>query len=232
MDRVPSSNVSKLLVPGPQHSTSRDPQGTSMACPHVAGAAALLKSRHPDWSPAAIKSALMTTGTPFHYGAGHLVPNRAIDPGLVYDMNIKDCLNFLCAVGYDQAAIQKFSNGPYWCPNYFSLFDVNLPSIISSGPFTWPSHSPPLVEECGRPQVGEEKELAVTLQTLPNAVHGNSFGRIEWNDGVHTVSSPIAVAGKERPLVSCYMSRHEQVYRAYKLTVQILVEDVLRIIHN
>ena len=73
--------------------------GTSMATPHVAGVAALLRQAHPEWTPAAIKSAIMTSARqnlsnsagltsagPFDFGAGHIVPNDALDPGLVYDV--------------------------------------------------------------------------------------------------------------------------------------------------
>jgi subtilisin family serine protease len=83
--------------------------GTSMSAPHVAGLAALLMDLHPDWSVMAIKSALMTTGynildpggpnSPaiiFSQGAGHVQPNSAADPGLVYDAGWYDWLAFLC----------------------------------------------------------------------------------------------------------------------------------------
>ncbi|TVU03714.1 hypothetical protein EJB05_50745, partial [Eragrostis curvula] len=96
--------------------------GTSMACPHVRGIAALLRQVHPDWSPAAIKSALMTTASdffnggeikdmatgkeanPFDYGAGH-----ALNPGLVYDADADDYVDFLCALGYSAKQIALFT---------------------------------------------------------------------------------------------------------------------------
>ncbi|XP_078447167.1 xylem serine peptidase 1 [Wolffia australiana] len=92
--------------------------GTSMATPHAAAAAAYVKTFHPDWSPSAIKSALMTSATvmtkestnlteqEYAYGAGLLNPSRAVDPGLVYDMGFNDWLTFLCAQTGNLTAIR------------------------------------------------------------------------------------------------------------------------------
>ncbi|KAG9457606.1 hypothetical protein H6P81_002114 [Aristolochia fimbriata] len=99
--------------------------GTSMACPHVSGLAALLKAAHPTWSPAAIRSALMTTAyvrdnrgevmvdeatgnasTVMDHGAGHVDPQRAMDPGLVYDISTGDYVDFLCNSNYTEKNIQ------------------------------------------------------------------------------------------------------------------------------
>ncbi|XP_073055704.1 subtilisin-like protease [Primulina eburnea] len=92
--------------------------GTSMSCPHLSGVAALLKSAHPDWSPAAIKSAIMTTADVvnlaknpiedeeylpadiFATGSGHVNPSRANDPGLIYDIEPKDYIPYLCGLNY------------------------------------------------------------------------------------------------------------------------------------
>ncbi|GAB2293251.1 hypothetical protein Dimus_027457 [Dionaea muscipula] len=101
--------------------------GTSMSCPHVSGLAALLRKAYPSWTPAAIKSALMTTAhyldnsgtgitdlatgdlsSPFIHGSGHADPNTALDPGLVYDITPSDYVGFLCSIGYDSNKIGVF----------------------------------------------------------------------------------------------------------------------------
>ena len=116
--------------------------GTSMATPHVSGLAALLKQRHPGWSPAAIKSALMTTATstvddglptdyngmnPFGQGAGHVAPTAAADPGLVYDLGASDYQRFLCGVG-------SYSVPADVCASVGALkdYDLNLASVTAA----------------------------------------------------------------------------------------------------
>ncbi|TKY53554.1 Cucumisin protein [Spatholobus suberectus] len=118
--------------------------GTSMACPHATAAAAYIKSFHPDWSPAIIKSALMTTATPmsaalnpeaeFAYGAGQIDPIKAANPGLVYDASEIDYVNFLCEQGYDAKKLQIITNDNSSCtrPNNGMFRDLNLPSFALS----------------------------------------------------------------------------------------------------
>ncbi|CAA7394912.1 unnamed protein product [Spirodela intermedia] len=123
--------------------------GTSMACPHVAGVVALLKAMYPHWSPAALKSAIMTTATiqdntggpildavtnddatPFDTGSGFLQPNPAMDPGLVYDVTTEDYLRFLCVSGIESFQVQMFAGGKFRCPpEAVKIEDLNLPSI-------------------------------------------------------------------------------------------------------
>lgn len=90
--------------------------GTSMSAPHIAGVAALIRQKHPRWSPMAIKSALMSTArttdatggsikragvaaSPLHYGAGEVRPGPALDPGLVYDSDSDDWRAYMCSIG-------------------------------------------------------------------------------------------------------------------------------------
>ncbi|KAF7828649.1 subtilisin-like protease SBT1.7 [Senna tora] len=124
--------------------------GTSMSCPHVSGLAALIKAAHPNWSPAVIRSALMTTAytaykngdklqdsatgkpsTPFDHGAGHVDPVSALNPGLVYDLAVDDYLGFLCAINYTDAEINSVARRKYQCDasKQYSVNDLNYPSF-------------------------------------------------------------------------------------------------------
>ncbi|RZC76278.1 hypothetical protein C5167_000460 [Papaver somniferum] len=118
--------------------------GTSMACPHASAVASIIKSHRPSWSPSTIKSAMMTTATvmdkstkpmlimknpygssttPLNYGSGHINPSAALDPGLIYDYNTSDIINFLCSrPGLFPSLVE--------CPNPpIPTYNLNYPSI-------------------------------------------------------------------------------------------------------
>ena len=115
--------------------------GTSMSTPHIAGIAAVLKSKHPTWSPMAIKSALLTTATdkdtsgkpiqndtgsaanPFGYGAGEAQPKSAMDPGLVYDSSYADWARFVCGSGQVPSTHELCAGGK------IDPSDLNYPTI-------------------------------------------------------------------------------------------------------
>ncbi|PWA42929.1 Peptidase S8/S53 domain-containing protein [Artemisia annua] len=116
--------------------------GTSMACPHVSGIAAYIKTFNPSWSPAAIKSALMTTASPmstlvnsdaeFAYGAGYLNPLKAVRPGLVYDAGEIDYVSFLCQEGYStEDIISIFGDNTSSCSQLMEQTKVlNYPTFV------------------------------------------------------------------------------------------------------
>jgi len=107
--------------------------GTSMSSPYIAGLAAFIRGVHPDWSPARIKSAMMTTADdlggdtgPFGQGAGQVDPEASLDPGLVFDANMADYLDYLAGQGF------TYSDGSTVSENALAASDLNLPSIAVS----------------------------------------------------------------------------------------------------
>ncbi|PHT56754.1 Subtilisin-like protease SBT1.6 [Capsicum baccatum] len=220
--------------------------GTSMSCPHVSGLAALLKGAHPEWSPAAIRSALMTTAytaykngealldiatgkpsTPFDHGAGHVDPISAANPGLIYDINADDYLNFICALKYTPSQINTLARRNFTCDSSkkYSVADLNYPSFAVSFPaagsdgsntikysrtltnvgpagtykvtVSSPSSSVKIIvepETLSFTRMNEKKSYTVSFTAPSMSSTTNVFGRIEWSDGKHVVSSPVAIS--------------------------------------
>ncbi|CAN7680415.1 S8 family serine peptidase [Pseudoduganella sp. LjRoot289] len=207
-------------------------QGTSMSSPHVAGLAALLRQAHPAWSPAAIKSALMTSaGTtlddgqpgaangllPWSQGAGHVTPNQATDPGLVYDAGASDWTRYQCKV--NRAAVVPASD----CTTVGTLdetYNLNLPSItvgnalgtttvtrrvtnVGATAATYESSiAVPGATALVTPSSltldpGETKAFTVKLTNDRNPINQWAFGSLSWTDHTHVVNIPVSLrAGK------------------------------------
>ncbi len=203
--------------------------GTSMAAPHVAGAAALLRQEHPGWSAAAIKSALMTTArrdvkypaseaipNPFDYGSGHIDPNRAADPGLVYDASDDEYDAYACgieapeitAARCDELAAAGFS---------FDGFALNQPNIAVSSltnvqtvtrrvtnvsdtadTYTVSVNRPPGISVDVSPSTlsvgpGESATYDVTFRYDSALLDYWVYGSLTWSDGKRDVYSSLAV---------------------------------------
>ncbi|KAM1605818.1 hypothetical protein PS2_026514 [Malus domestica] len=174
--------------------------GTSMACPHVTGIAALIKAVYPSWSPAAIRSAIMTTatlldknskpilvdpegrrGNAFDYGSGFVNPKRVLDPGLVYDAHSADYVEFLCSVGYDKKAVHQITRDNSTCKQAFrTASDLNYPSITV--PYLVGNFSVTrTVTNVGRPKsiyrAAVSPPIGINVTIVPNRLIFNRFGQ-------------------------------------------------------
>ncbi|CAN0877769.1 Subtilisin-like protease SBT1.5 [Linum grandiflorum] len=209
--------------------------GTSMACPHVSGLAALLKAAHPEWSPAAIKSALMTTAytvdnrkqtmldestgnssTVLDFGSGHVHPQNAMDPGLVYDLSTFDYVNFLCNSNYTVDNIRVVTPkkaGHSGNLNYPSMavrkmsghFIRTVTNVGGDGKAVYEVaiRAPEGVEVSVEPErlvfrrVGQKLNFVVRVVTrevkLAAGASTVKSGWIVWSDGKHNVTSPVVV---------------------------------------
>ncbi|KAF8028825.1 hypothetical protein BT93_E1476 [Corymbia citriodora subsp. variegata] len=130
--------------------------GTSMAAPHIAGLAALIKQNFPSFSPSAIASALSTTAslydkyggpimaqrayanpdqnqspaTPFDMGSGFVNATAALNPGLILDSSYDDYMSFLCGINGSAPIVWNYTGQSCWAyNNTISSADLNLPSI-------------------------------------------------------------------------------------------------------
>ena len=201
--------------------------GTSMSSPHVAGLAALLRDLHPDWSPMMIKSALMTSASDvldgpntnplviFRQGGGHVRPNLAGDPGLVYDSGVNDWLAFLCGStnGVDPTACTQLAAAGY----SFDRSDLNVASIaigdlagvqsvtrrVTNVGGSSATYGASVTGMAGITTVvtppsltlapGETGSFTVTFTRTTAALNAYTGGQLTWTDGIHAVRSPLVV---------------------------------------
>ena len=198
--------------------------GTSMSSPHVAGLGAALSDLHPDWSPMMIKSALMTTGYglptarpgAFEYGAGHVDPNKAADPGLVFDSGFLDWLAMLCGAtsGVGQGTCDFLaSNGFSFDASNLNLASIAIGDMAGSQSVTRKAKSVGSASETyvfsveGLPGIVATPSMAsftaapgattafnVTFTRTTQTIGSYSTGSIVWTgDKGHVVRMPVAI---------------------------------------
>lgn len=226
---VIAPGVDILAAVAPPGSAGRDFNlfsGTSMSSPHTAGLAALLKDLHPSWSPMMIKSALMTTGSDvldavttatkiFRQGAGHVKPNSAADPGLVFNAGFNDWLAFLCGTttGVSASTCSALVGLGYSTdPSNLNVASIAIGDLagvqtvtrkvtnVGGGSATYNASvagmtgftvnvSPASLTI----NPGQTKSFNVTFTRTTAALNAYTGGQLTWSDGTHSVRIPMVV---------------------------------------
>ena len=230
---APGVNIIAGFTPEPANATPGENfaylSGTSMSTPHVAGVAALLRQAHPDWSPAAIRSALVTSArqnlqipndiraaNPFDYGGGHIVPNDALQPGLVYDVSDDEYDAFACGVASPAVTPERCTELAAAGRSFFAR-DMNQPAISISRlanqetvtrrvtnvsdeaeSYNIEIAAPPGISVAVTPPMislgpGESTSFDVTLTYESGPMDSWRFGAIKWVGDDHDVRSALAV---------------------------------------
>ena len=189
-----------------------------MASPHIAGLAALILQKHPNWGPMEVKSAMMTTArdltdtkNPFDQGAGFVVPREFMDPGLVYNSDFDDWADYLAGQGIVFGDGTPFTNTPMKASN------LNVPSIavnsmagketvkrsVTNVDNTSSTYKASVTGLAGisttvTPKTltlapGETGTFKVTFTRTSAAFGEYKSGLLFWKDGSHIVRSPIVV---------------------------------------
>lgn len=190
--------------------------GTSMASPHAAGAAALLKALHPTWTPAQLRSAMMTSSThapilkedaatpadPFDYGAGRLVVDESVAVGLVFDVTVADYQASEVASGGDPKTLNLPSFASSACEGT-CVFTRTMESVWpTTGAWTatfvadTPGLAGTVTPNNFTLNLGETGTFSLEVDVTGGVAGSYNFGWVVWSEAtgaVPDVVMPVAV---------------------------------------
>lgn len=150
-------------------------------------------------------------------------PNKAMDPGLIYNITTEDYIHFLCSMDYKSASISKVTNTTIDCKKEkHQGLDLNLPSILVpnlqkftkvmrtvtnvgniTSVYKALVEAPHGIKVSVKPQIlrfnSTSRVLSFNVSFLSTQkLHGDyKFGSLTWTDGKHFVRIPIAVKTKQ-----------------------------------
>ncbi|KAK6262644.1 hypothetical protein QUC31_008460 [Theobroma cacao] len=213
---IPKTVIGKWIYPRVADFSARGPSSISPALLKCKTAASQTRT---DGSNIAEEGSTRKAADPFDIGGGLVNPNKAVNPGLIYDAGIEDYVQFLCGTGYSSKAVTGLTQTQVNCTkSRLNVLNLNLPSITipnlkrkvtvtravtNVGPvdsvYKAIMQAPQGIKLKVEPQI---LSFNKTTQILPfkvtffstRKVSGDyRFGSLSWTDGKHIVRSPISV---------------------------------------